>query len=155
LAVKRQRGRDNSVSTNRPETVNFVWMPLPRSGAPSPGQPTQVGAIEKVGRLTLTESATVAATESAGATSAKTASASTSRARHTASKNNQTILIRPPVWPQTNTVALVLSQQICPRISPRLRMPRAGTINGALDPGKGICHQVGLSYPHQVSPSAR
>lgn len=34
-------------------------MPLPRSGAPSPGQPTQVGVIEKVGRSLRVESACV------------------------------------------------------------------------------------------------
>ncbi|KAA3606178.1 MAG: hypothetical protein DWQ06_01650 [Calditrichaeota bacterium] len=33
------------MSTNRPENVHFVLIPLPRSGAPSPGQPTQVGVV--------------------------------------------------------------------------------------------------------------
>ncbi|SVD90143.1 uncharacterized protein METZ01_LOCUS442997, partial [marine metagenome] len=56
MAVKRHRGRSNCVSTNRPEIVHFVSMPLPRSGAPSPGQPTQVGACENLGRLLWVES---------------------------------------------------------------------------------------------------
>ena len=34
-------------------------MPLPRSGAPSPGQPTQVGVIENVGRSLRVESGCV------------------------------------------------------------------------------------------------
>ena len=44
--MKRQRGRSNSVSTKRPETAHLLLMPLPRSGAPSPGQALQVGAVE-------------------------------------------------------------------------------------------------------------
>ena len=44
--MKRQRGRSNSVSTNRPETAHLLLMPLPRSGAPSPGHALQVGAVE-------------------------------------------------------------------------------------------------------------
>ena len=46
--MKRQRGRSNSVSTKRPETDHLLFIPLPRSGAPSPGQALQVGAVEEV-----------------------------------------------------------------------------------------------------------
>ena len=46
--MKRQRGRSFSVSTKRPETDHLLFIPLPRSGAPSPGQALQAGAVEAV-----------------------------------------------------------------------------------------------------------
>ena len=46
--MKRQRGRCISVSTKRPEIDHLLFIPLPRSGAPSPGQTLQVGAVEAI-----------------------------------------------------------------------------------------------------------
>lgn len=43
--VPRQRARSTSVSTHRHEAVHAWSSPLPRSGAPSPGHPAQVGAM--------------------------------------------------------------------------------------------------------------
>ena len=44
MAVPRQRARSTVVSTYRSDATNRVCRPAPRTGAPSPGQPAQVGA---------------------------------------------------------------------------------------------------------------
>ncbi|MFT7694966.1 MAG: hypothetical protein ACI8P2_003600 [Candidatus Latescibacterota bacterium] len=48
-------------------------MPLPRSGAPSPGQPTQVGASENWGRLFSTESTWASSAKIEATSKSKTA----------------------------------------------------------------------------------
>ena len=86
-------------------------MPLPRSGAPSPGQPTQVGACENLGRLLWVESV-CACSENPDATSPN----------KTANKENSTVLIfiasAPNGFTNYNFTTPLLYPSTCPATTP-------------------------------------
>ena len=84
-------------------------MPLPRSGAPSPGQPVQVGVIENVGRSIRVESACVSPPKTGDA--------------HRRKNNSKRLnFIDMPTWPNVYSHRLaIIRSWIHPRLCVRSR----------------------------------